>query len=332
MPVGSYSLRLTTRSAERSSGGSAARPAWPANAPGPTRRGSRRAWTAAETQVVAEAGARLAGHDQVRAGHLGHRAQQGGERVMLRQVGHGQQARPGGALGDRPLRGELVGVHAAGDNADRPAGYAEPGQVGLLVGAPGEHGARGAADRGLKADALGAGVTRDHVMPPLGDAQGVERLHNRDPQVTGGRQGGEAAGPAQRVHHVGAVAAQALVQRAAEGGNLREQVGLAVLPVRGADVLHRDTRRKRGSLGSPARAAARIRSPRDPYWPATGSAQPASCRLPARFRHWTGSLPAVLPGRSSWSLSSPHISIAASSRGAWRLQRKEKWPREHARR
>ena len=204
----------------------------------------------AEAKVVAEVGLRrAAGHDQVGAGHLGHRAQQGGERVVLRQVGHGHQARPGGALGDRPLGGELVGVHAAGHDADRPAGDAEPGQVGLLVGAPGEHGARGAADRGLKADALGAGVTGDHVMPPLGDAKGVKRLHHGDPQVAGGRQGGEAAGPAQRVHHVGAVAAQALVQRAAEAGNLREQVGLAVLPVRGADVLHRDTRLKLCSLG-----------------------------------------------------------------------------------
>ena len=62
-----------------------------------------------------------------------------------------------------------------------------------------------AADRGLQADALNAGVAGDHVVPPLGDAEGVKRLHDRDPQVAGGRQGGEAAGPAQRVHHVGAV-------------------------------------------------------------------------------------------------------------------------------
>ena len=125
-----------------------------------------------------------------------------------------------------PLRGELVGVDAARHHADVPARHAEPGQVGLLVGAAGHHGACAAADRGLEADALDAGVAGNHVVPPLGDAEGVKRLHNGDPQVAGGGQGGEAAGPAHRVHHVGAVGAPALVQRAAELGHLAEQVGL----------------------------------------------------------------------------------------------------------
>ena len=44
----------------------------------------------------------------------------------------------------------------------------------------------------------------------------VERLHHGNAQVAGGRQGREPAGPAQRVHHVGAVLAPSVVQRLAE--------------------------------------------------------------------------------------------------------------------
>ena len=94
-------------------------------------------------------------------------------------------------------------------------GHAEPGQVGLLVGAPGHHGASASADRGLEADALHPGIKRHHVVPALGDAEGVKRLHHGDPQVASGGKGGKSAGPAHRVHHVGALGAPPLVQRAA---------------------------------------------------------------------------------------------------------------------
>ena len=61
-----------------------------------------------------------------------------------------------------------------------------------------------------------------------------------------GRRLPERVEPADLVHDVGSVAAQALVQRAAEGGNLCEQVGLSG---RRADVLHRDPRLKLCPLG-----------------------------------------------------------------------------------
>ena len=63
-------------------------------------------------------------------------------------------------------------------------------------------------------------------VPALGHAQRVERLHHGNLEVAGGRQRREPAGPAQRVHHVGAVLAPPVVQRLAEGADLREQVGV----------------------------------------------------------------------------------------------------------
>ena len=166
---------------------------------------------------------------------------------MLVQVRDGHQPRPAGPVGHWAFRVELVGVHAARHHLDRPARDAEPGQVRLLVGASGHHGVDAAADGGLEADALGADANRQHMVPALGDAKGVERLHDRDAQVAGGGEGGEAAGPAQRVHNVRALVAPLLVQRLAECGHLGEQLRLvAGVLVARADELDLDTRLQLG--------------------------------------------------------------------------------------
>src|ERR1700722_18058212 len=101
-------------------------------------------------QVALELGAgRAAGHDQLGAGDLGERAQQGVEGVPLGgEVGDGDQAVPAAALAGRAVGGELAGVDPGGDDPDGAAGDAEPGQVGLLVGGAGHDGADGGAARG----------------------------------------------------------------------------------------------------------------------------------------------------------------------------------------
>ena len=145
-----------------------------------------------------------------------------------------------------------------GYDPDRTARDAEPGQVRLLVGAAGDHGADRAADRGLEPDPLGAGADRDHAVPPLGDAELVERLHHGNLKVAGGRQGREPAGPAQRVHHVGAVLAPPVVQRRAEGADLLNQVGFVRAGVGRADVLNRDAGGELGPLRQRLAVAPRV--------------------------------------------------------------------------
>src|SRR6185437_2616333 len=77
--------------------------------------------------------------------------------------------------------------------------------------------------RAVRLDRAGL-VPQARGGPALGDAQGVEFLDYRDAEVARGGQRSQAAGPAQRVHDVGPVALQVAAQRAAEGGNLLEQV------------------------------------------------------------------------------------------------------------
>src|ERR1700678_305663 len=168
-----------------------------------------------------------AGDDELGPGDPGHGLEQDGERIALGdQIGDGNQAVPvvpvlGGAIG-----GELTGVDAGGDHTDVAAGDAEAGQVGCLVAAAGDDGVDGASDGGLEADPLGPGAGRDQAVPPLGNPELVERLDDGDLEVAGGRQGGQAAGPAQRVDDVGAVLGPRLVQRGAERADLLDQVGV----------------------------------------------------------------------------------------------------------
>ena len=80
---------------------------------------------------------------------------------------------------------------------------------------------------------------REGVMPALGDAQGMEGLHHRDAQPAGGGEGGQAAGPAQRVHDIRPVLAQPVAQRPGEGRHPGEQLPLVGGRLRrGAKVLN----------------------------------------------------------------------------------------------
>ncbi len=169
---------------------------------------------------------RSARDHQLGARHPGQRPQQRPQRAFLVKVGHGHQARAGRPPGDGAFRGELVGVHAARDDLDRPARHPEPGQVRLLGRAPGDHGADAAPDRGFKPDAFRADVMRHDPVPPLGDAERAERLHHGDAQVSRGGKGREAARPAQRVHHVGPLAAPSRTQPVGELRHPREQLRL----------------------------------------------------------------------------------------------------------
>ena len=164
---------------------------------------------AAVGQVAAQLPAGgAAGDDELGAGDLGHRVEQDVQGFLLGgEVGDGDQAVPAAALEGGAVGGELGGVDAGRDDADRAAGDAEAGQVGLLVVAAGDDGVDGPADRGLEPDPLGAGPGLDEAVAALGDAELVERLHHRQAEVAGGRQGGQAAGPAHRVDHVGPVLA-----------------------------------------------------------------------------------------------------------------------------
>ena len=146
----------------------------------------------------------------------------------------------------------------AGDDPDVAAGDAEAGQVGLLVGAGGDDRADGAADRGLEPDPLGARAGRDQAVAALGHAELVEGLHDGELQVAGGRQGRQAAGPAQRVDHVGAVPAPRPAQRGAERADLPDQAGVAGAGAGRADVLDRTPGARLGALRQRLAVAPRV--------------------------------------------------------------------------
>ncbi len=174
------------------------------------------------------------------------------------EVGDGDQAVPVAALAGGALGGELVGVDPGRDDPDVPTGDAEAGQVRLLVVAAGDDRVDGAADRGLEPDPLGAGPGRDQPVAALGDAELVERLHHRQAEVAGGRQGGQAAGPAHRVDHVGAVLGPRLVQRGAERADLPDQLGVVAAGGGRADVLDADAGGQAGPLRQRPAVAARV--------------------------------------------------------------------------
>ena len=117
------------------------------------------------------------------------------------------------------------------------AGDAEAGQVGFLVVAAGDDGVDGAADGGLEADPVGAGPGRDQAVAALGDAELVERLDDGEVEVAGGGEGGQAAGPADRVDDVGPVLGPGGAQRGAERAGLGGQPGVVAAGAGGADVL-----------------------------------------------------------------------------------------------
>jgi serine phosphatase RsbU (regulator of sigma subunit)/PAS domain-containing protein len=192
-----------------------------------------------DVQLVRERGEtarRAAGHDEFGIGHPGHRVQQRVERLGPGGLTDGQQPRVAVARGRRTLGRETLGVHAARDHPDVPARHAEPGQVGGLAGVGGEHRVGGAADGGLKPDALGRG---GDPVPPLGHPEGGEGLHNRQPEVPARRERGQARGPAHRVHDIGALGVPALAQLVGTGRHTAE---------RAADLVHGDLVSSRGQL------------------------------------------------------------------------------------
>ena len=236
------------------------------------------------------------------------------------------------------FRGELIGVDPGRDDPDAAAGDAEPGQVGLLVGAAGDDGADGAADRGLEPDPLGAGPGRDQPVPALGDAELVEGLDHGELEVAGGRQGRQAAGPAQRVHHVGPVLGPRLVQRRAERADLPDQVGIVGAGVGRADVLDADAGREVRPLGEPLAVAARVDS--DLMALARQALahldQPGVVARGGRLGG-AGDRGAVLgdqgdlhSGDASPRKTGSHLRRAVGA-GTLKLKMRRLWPREHAR-
>ena len=95
-------------------------------------------------------------------------------------------------------------------------------------------------------------------MAALGDAELVERLDHGDLQVAGGRQGRQAAGPAQRVHDVGPVVAPLLAQRLAERADLADQAEVVGAGVGRADVLDADAGGELGPLRQRLAVAPRV--------------------------------------------------------------------------
>ena len=226
--MGSYSETLTSRSAERSSGGSAPRPTSPAN--------STRPVTSRDSASFASLRYAMSPRSLARGGPPATTSSAPGTLdIACSSVASASCSCRSATVTSRcrPVR-SATGPSGLNSSVSTPQGTTRIDRRGTPSLVRSDSSSELPATTALTLRPIAGSsrmrsvptLSRQHVVPALGDAKGVERLHDRDAQVAGGGQGGEAAGPAQRVHHVGALVAPPLVQRLAERGHLGEQFGL----------------------------------------------------------------------------------------------------------